>query len=69
MAKYAIQDLIGARTLSKSGIDLLNRAGVEQFMGLNVPIFIQAYEEFIKPIYDDNIPEINSKTPRIELIF
>ena len=69
MAKYAIQDLIGARTLSKSGIDLLNRAGVEQFMGLNVPLFIEAYEEFINPIYEDNIPEIDSNTPRIELIF
>ena len=69
MAKYAVQDLIGARTLSKSGIDLLNRAGVEQFMGLNVSLFIQDYQEFINPIYDDTIPKIDSETPRIELIF
>ena len=69
MAKYAIQDLIGARTLSKSGIDLLNRVGVEQFMGLNVPLFIEAYEEFVNPIYEDKILKLDSKTPRIELIF
>ena len=64
-----IQDLIGARTLSKSGMDLLSRVGVSKFMGLDIVAYLEAYSEFINPIFDNNIPNIDQKTPRIVLDF
>lgn len=69
MASYEIQDLIGARTLSKSGMDLLSRVGVSKFMGLDIVAYLEAYSEFINPIFDNNIPNIDQKTPRIVLDF
>ena len=68
MASYQIQDLIGARNLSKSGISLLNKVGQDDFMGLNIPTFLEEYGKFIHPIADDKIPKIDSKTPRIKLM-
>ena len=69
MASLEIQDLIGARTLSKSGMDLLSRVGVSKFMGLDIVSYLESYSEFINPIYDNLIPDINQKTPRINLDF
>ena len=68
MAEYEIQDLIGARNLSKSGIDLLSKVGIEQFMGLDIPKFLKSYQDFVNPIYANKIPVIDRKTPRIELM-
>ena len=68
MAKYEIQDLIGARNLSKSGISLLSQAGIDNFMGIDIPKFIASYNDFVQPIHEDIVPSINQKTPRIELI-
>ena len=68
MAEYEIQDLIGARNLSKSGIDLLSKVGIDQFMGLDIPEFLESYQDFVNPIYDDQIPVIDRKTPRIDLM-
>ena len=68
MAEYEIQDLIGARNLSKSGIDLLSKVGIDQFMGLDIPKFLESYQDFVNPIYDDQIPVIDRKTPRIDLM-
>ena len=68
MAEYEIQDLIGARNLSKSGIELLFKVGIDQFMGLDIPKFLKAYQDFVNPIYDNKIPVINRKTPRIDLM-
>ena len=67
MAKYEIQDLIGARNLARSGIDLLSKVGTDQFMGLDIPPFLKFYQNFVNPIYDNKIPVIDRKTPRIEL--
>ena len=36
MANYQIQDLIGARNLSKSGLTLLSQVGQNEFMGLDI---------------------------------
>tara|TARA_B100000609_G_scaffold67678_1_gene53488 strand:- start:3845 stop:4408 length:564 start_codon:yes stop_codon:yes gene_type:complete len=69
MASFEIQDLIGARTLSKSGMDLLSRVGVSKFMGLDIVSYLESYSEFINPIFDNKIPDINQKTPRITLDF
>mgnify|MGYP001160890854 FL=1 len=68
MAEYEIQDLIGARNLARSGIDLLSKVGIDQFMGLEIPKFLESYQNFVNPIYDDQIPIIDRKTPRIELM-
>ena len=68
MAEYEIQDLIGARNLARSGIDLLSKVGTDQFMGLDIPKFLESYRDFINPIYDNKIPVINRKTPRIDLM-
>ena len=68
MAKYEIQDLIGARNLSKSGMNLLSRVGIDNFMGLDIPKFIESYNDFIQSIYNDIVPSVDQKTPRIELI-
>ena len=67
MAKYEIQDLIGARNLARSGIDLLSKVGTDQFMGLDIPPFLKFYQNFVNPIYDNKIHVIDRKTPRIEL--
>ena len=69
MATYQIQDLVGARNLSKSGMFLLSQVGQDDFMGLNIPDYLENYNEFINPINEDTIPEVNRKCPRIELIF
>ena len=69
MASFEIQDLIGARTLSKSGMDLLSRVGVSKFMGLDIVSYLESYSEFINPIFGNKIPDINQKTPRIILDF
>ena len=69
MASFEIQDLIGARTLSKSGMDLLSRVGVSKFMGLDIVSYLESYYEFISPIFDNRIPDIDQKTPRIVLDF
>lgn len=69
MAIFEIQDLIGARTLSKSGMDLLSRVGVSKFMGLDIDEYLESYSEFINPIFDNKIPDINQNTPRIVLDF
>ena len=68
MAEYEIQDLIGARNLSKSGIDLLSKVGIDQFMGLDIPKFLKSYQDFVNPIYDNKTLVIDRKTPRIELM-
>ena len=68
MAEYEIQDLIGARNLARSGIDLLSKAGIDQFMGLDIPKFLESYQDFVNPIYDNQIPVIDRKTPRIKLM-
>ena len=68
MAEYEIQDLIGARNLARSGIDLLSKIGIDQFMGLEIPRFLESYQDFVNPIYDNQIPIIDRKTPRIELM-
>ena len=68
MAKYEIQDLVGARNLSKSGIELLSKVGIDQFMGLEIPKFQESYQDFVNPIYDNKIPVIDRKSPRIELM-
>ena len=68
MAEYEIQDLIGARNLSKSGIDLLSKVGIDQFMGLDIPKFLKSYQDFVNPIYANKIPVIDRKTPRIDLM-
>ena len=69
MASYQIQDLIGARTLSKSGMDLLSSTGVSQFMGLDIESYIEEYSNYISPIFDDEIPSIDGSTPRLLLGF
>ena len=38
-------------------------------MGLNIPEYLESYEDFVKPIYEDDIPIIDSKTPRLILDF
>ena len=68
MAEYEIQDLIGARNLASSGIDLLSKVGIDQFMGLEIPKFLESYQDFVNPIYDNQIPVIDRKTPRIKLM-
>jgi hypothetical protein len=69
MAEYEIQDLIGARNLARSGINLLSKVGINQFMGLDIPKFLESYQDFVNPIYEDIIPVIDRKTPRIEFMF
>lgn len=68
MATYQIQDLVGARNLSKSGMSLLSQVGQDKFMGLDIPNFLKEYNLFINPINEDRIPEINSQSPRIKLM-
>ena len=68
MAEYEIQGLIGARNLARSGIDLLSKVGIDQFMGLEIPKFLESYQDFVNPIYDNKIPVIDRKTHRIELM-
>jgi len=68
MAEYQIQDLIGARNLSKSGMSLLSQVGQDEFMGLDIPNFLEEYENFIEPINADKIPKVDSKSPRIKLM-
>ena len=69
MASYQIQDLIGARTLSKSGIDLLSKVGLSKFMGLDIESYLSFYSDYINPIFDDKIPKIDENTPRLILNF
>ena len=68
MAEYQIQDLIGARTLSESGLKLLSQVGVDNFMGLDISSFVESYSKHIEPIMDDVIVEINQNSPRINLM-
>ena len=68
MAEYQIQDLIGARTLSESGLKLLSQVGVDNFMGLDISSFVESYSKHIEPIMDDVIVEINQTSPRINLM-
>ena len=68
MANYQIQDLIGARNLSKSGMSLLSQVGQDEFMGLDISNFLKEYEKFVKPISDGKVPEVNSQSPRIKLM-
>ena len=68
MAEYQIQDLIGARTLSESGLKLLSQVGVDNFMGLDISSFVESYSKHIEPIMDDVIVEINKTSPRINLM-
>ena len=68
MANYQIQDLIGARNLSRSGMSLLSKVGQYEFMGLDIPNFLKEYGDFVNPINQDQIPEINSQSPRIKLM-
>jgi len=68
MAEYEIQDLIGARNLARSGIDLLSKVGIDQFMGLDISKFLESYQDFVNPIYANKIPVIDRKTPRIDLM-
>ena len=68
MANYQIQDLIGARNLSKSGMSLLSQVGQDEFMGLDISNFLKEYKNFVKPIEKDKVPEVNSRSPRIELM-
>jgi hypothetical protein len=35
---------------------------------LDIPKFLKAYQDFVNPIYDNKIPVINRKTPRIGLM-
>ena len=50
-------------------MSLLSQVGQDDFMGLNIPDYLENYNEFINPINEDTIPEVNRKCPRIELIF
>ena len=68
MANYEIQDLIGARNLSKSGMSLLSQVGLDEFMGLDIPNFLKEYDSFITPINGDKLIDVNSKSPRIKLM-
>jgi len=68
MANYEIQDLIGARNLSKSGMSLLSQVGLDEFMGLDIPNFLKEYDSFISPINGDKLIDVNSKSPRIKLM-
>jgi len=68
MANYEIQDLIGARNLSKSGMSLLSQVGQDEFMGLDISNFLKEYGDFVNPINQDKVPEINRKSPRIKLM-
>ena len=68
MANYQIQDLIGARNLSKSGMSLLSQVGQDEFMGLDIPNFLKEYDSFITPINGDKLIDVNSKSPRIKLM-
>ena len=68
MAEYQIQDLIGARTLSESGLKLLSQVGVDNFMGLDISSFVESYSKHIEPIMDDVIVKINQTSPRINLM-
>ena len=68
MAEYEIQDLIGARNLARSGIDLLSKVGIDQFMGLDIPKFLKYYQDFVNPIYANKIPVIDRKSPRIKVM-
>ena len=69
MASYQIQDLIGARTLSKSGMDLMSKVGLSNFMGLDIESYLASYSSFISPILEDEIPTIDQNTPRLILDF
>ena len=69
MASYEIQDLIGARTLSKSGMELMSSVGVSNFMGLDIESYLKAYSHYINPILEDEIPSIDGRTPRLVLGF
>ena len=69
MASLEIQDLIGARNLAKSGMSLLSKVRPTKFMGLNIPKYLEFYGDFIKPIYENDIPLIDSNTPRLLLDF
>jgi len=68
MANYEIQDLIGARNLSKSGMSLLSQVGLDEFMGLDIPNFLKEYDSFITPINGDKLIDVNSKSRRIKLM-
>ena len=37
-------------------------------MGLDIPNFLEEYENFIEPINADKIPKVDSKSPRIKLM-
>ena len=69
MASCEIQDLIGARTLSKSGMELMSSVGVSNFMGLDIESYLKAYSNYINPILEDVIPSIDGSTPRLVLGF
>ena len=69
MATLEIQDLIGVRNLAKSGMSLLSKVQPTKFMGLNIPKYLEFYGDFIKPIYENDIPLIDSNTPRLLLDF
>ena len=68
MANYQIQDLIGARNLSRSGMSLLSQVGQDEFMGLDITNFLKEYGDFVNPINQDIVPELNSQSPRIKLM-
>ena len=69
MAKLEIQDLIGARNLAKSGMSLLSKVEPSNFMGLDIPKYLKSYGDFVKLIYEDRIPIIDSESPRLVLDF
>jgi len=69
MASLEIQDLTGARNLAKSGMALLSKVQPTEFMGLDIPKYLKSYGEFVKPIYNNKMPTIDSKSPRLVLDF
>ncbi len=69
MVSYQIQDLVGARNLSKSGMELMSKVGFSKFMGLDIESYLKAYSDYINPIFEDIIPKIDYNTPRLMLDF
>jgi hypothetical protein len=50
-------------------MDLLSRAGISKFMGLDIESYLASYSSFISPILEDEIPIIDQNTPRLILDF
>ena len=69
MAKQVSMDLVGAQRLAKSGFELLEpiKNDGKTYMGVELKSHLKKMKEYLEPVMNDVIIEVNNDVPIIEL--